>query len=215
MATSKKQLEANKRNALSSTGPRSPEGKDKSRRNAFKHGLTAETMIIKDEDAEELNSLAERIFDELGPGSQLESEIATRIATIMWRIRRVPQIEAGLLLITEAESQLEVSRMAESGFETLGLSILKLDEERHKFQSRSSDDGAIRAAVRVFDLPQARLAEAFRRGAKKPDTLGKLSRYEGALMRQLERSLELLHKLKMERTNSVKDITDKSETAGA
>ena len=35
------QLESNRRNARRSTGPRSPSGKLKSARNAFKHGLTA------------------------------------------------------------------------------------------------------------------------------------------------------------------------------
>jgi hypothetical protein len=40
-----RQLQANRRNALKSTGPRTEEGKHISRRNAFRHGLTAETVI--------------------------------------------------------------------------------------------------------------------------------------------------------------------------
>ncbi len=39
--TSLRQLEANRRNALRSTGPRTENGKQQSRRNAIKHGLTA------------------------------------------------------------------------------------------------------------------------------------------------------------------------------
>ena len=39
MMTSPKKAEANRRNALNSTGPRTPEGKAAVRLNALKHGL--------------------------------------------------------------------------------------------------------------------------------------------------------------------------------
>jgi hypothetical protein len=50
--TSLKQIEANRRNALKSTGPTTQEGKERSRRSALRHGLTAETVIAALEDAE-------------------------------------------------------------------------------------------------------------------------------------------------------------------
>src|SRR5262249_50109860 len=43
--TSLKQIEANRRNAMKSTGPRTEAGKEQSRRNALRHGLTAETVV--------------------------------------------------------------------------------------------------------------------------------------------------------------------------
>jgi hypothetical protein len=47
-----RQTEANRRNALKCTGPRTEAGKLQSRRNAVRHGLTAETVIGSLEDAE-------------------------------------------------------------------------------------------------------------------------------------------------------------------
>jgi hypothetical protein len=51
--TSFRQIEANRRNARKSTGPISEEGKRRSRCNAVRHGLTAETVIGALEDAED------------------------------------------------------------------------------------------------------------------------------------------------------------------
>jgi len=48
-----RQIEANRRNALNSTGPRTEARKQQSRRNAVRHGLTAETVIGTLEDAED------------------------------------------------------------------------------------------------------------------------------------------------------------------
>jgi hypothetical protein len=51
--SSLRQIEANRRNARLSTGPLTDEGKRRSRQNAVRHGLTAETVIDALEDAED------------------------------------------------------------------------------------------------------------------------------------------------------------------
>ena len=50
--TSERKIEANRRNAQRSTGPKTEEGKDKVRLNALKHGLCAETIVLPHEDAD-------------------------------------------------------------------------------------------------------------------------------------------------------------------
>jgi hypothetical protein len=54
MAVSEAKLAANRRNAQKSTGPRTPEGKDRSRLNALDHGCCAKTLILPGEEPEEL-----------------------------------------------------------------------------------------------------------------------------------------------------------------
>ena len=61
---SDKKLEANRRNSLKSTGPRSDEGKARSAMNALKHGLTAEQIVLPNEDPEAYDALRQKWLDD-------------------------------------------------------------------------------------------------------------------------------------------------------
>jgi hypothetical protein len=52
--TSEKKAEANRRNALKSTGPKTPEGKAAVSLNALKHGLLSQEILLPREDEEVL-----------------------------------------------------------------------------------------------------------------------------------------------------------------
>ena len=94
---SEKQQEANRTNAKRSTGPKTVAGKALSRMNAHKHGLTAETIVIGDEDPEAFDMLRAELEEEYNPRPGIESELVERLAVLMWRMRRIPIFEAALI----------------------------------------------------------------------------------------------------------------------
>ena len=97
--TTKKQIEANKRNALVSTGPVSPEGKALVSQNAVKHGIFARDLIITSgdgkEDQQEYNELLDGLIVSLHPTGQMECLLVEKIAADYWRLRRVLRFESG------------------------------------------------------------------------------------------------------------------------
>jgi hypothetical protein len=94
--SSYRQIEANRRNALKSTGPNSEAGKEASRRNAVRHGLTAETVIGALEDAEDYRAFEAAITADYDAQSAVERELVLRLASILWRLRRATIMETGL-----------------------------------------------------------------------------------------------------------------------
>ena len=99
---SQRQIEANRLNAQASTGPRTAEGKAQSSRNALTHGLTARTVLLAGEDPEEYRRLRESMIAELGPEGALEPELVAQTVSVLWRMRRIPVVEAALMAWLDA-----------------------------------------------------------------------------------------------------------------
>jgi hypothetical protein len=97
--TSLRQIAANRRNASKSTGPRTAEGKQRSRGNAVRQGLMAETVIGTLEDAEDYKAFEAAITADYDAQSAVERELVLRLAGLLWRLRRATTIEAGLFEI--------------------------------------------------------------------------------------------------------------------
>src|ERR1700684_82887 len=95
--TSWQQFQANRLNALKSTGPRTEEGKRISRRNALRHGLTAETVIDGLEDSEDYRGFEAAIIADYDAETAVERELVLRLASLLWRLRRATAIETTLL----------------------------------------------------------------------------------------------------------------------
>ena len=97
--SSLRQIEANRRNARLSTGPVTEEGKRQSRQNALRHGLTAETVIVALENAEDYAAFEMAITADFDAQSSVERELVLRLASLLWRLRRASAIETGLFRI--------------------------------------------------------------------------------------------------------------------
>jgi hypothetical protein len=182
MATDK-QLQANRQNAKRSTGPRSPEGKARSRLNSRKHGLTAKMLIIVGENVDDFDQLRAELMVEHDPQSVLETELVERLAGILWRLRRVPSFEAAIL---DTRHQQVWNQKDHALPEPEGEVEKELDEEEADWE-RSVDLG-----VALMD-------------GRYGDTLGKIERHETSLMNALTKTLQTLLLLHRDRANSKGD----------
>jgi hypothetical protein len=91
--TSFRQIEANRRNAGKSTGPVTAEGKQHSRCNAVRHGLTAETVIGALEDAEDYKAFEAAIIADYDAQSAVERELVLRVAVCFGGCVAPPQLK--------------------------------------------------------------------------------------------------------------------------
>ncbi len=92
--TSRAQIEANRRNAQASTGPRSEAGKSRSAMNALKHGITAEKATLPAEDRAAHQRLREDLFARLVPVGELETRLVDRLALLYARLDRAALADA-------------------------------------------------------------------------------------------------------------------------
>jgi hypothetical protein len=94
---SQEKLEANRRNAQSSTGPKTEAGKNHSRLNALKHGVLASVLIVSAgalEDPADFEELVRALTGDLEPVGKLEEMLVEKIAICWWRQRRALRYEA-------------------------------------------------------------------------------------------------------------------------
>jgi hypothetical protein len=96
MAT-QKQIEANRRNAQKSTGPKTEEGKAKSRFNALKHGMTAEVAVLPHEDKLSYEELRRTTIESYQPANGAELMLVDLIAINYWRLLRARRVETATM----------------------------------------------------------------------------------------------------------------------
>jgi hypothetical protein len=201
--TSAKKSEANRQNALKSTGPKTPEGKAANRLNAVKHGLLSEQVLLPGEDEEALRELSEHLRAELQPVGYLEDLLVERIIAAYWRLRRLGRVEAGIFaweLYGELaeRAQQEARTHEKSGLDQLledtSLPSTILDERKH--QEALSEAKEMEAKR---DAETATLGRTFIRDADKANAFSKLSRYETTIERSLYKALHELQRLQAAR----------------
>ena len=87
------QIEANRINSLSSTGPRTLEGKQNSRRNAISHGLSSiGDPVLPHEDQAEFDIVSRSYVIDLSPGTCHEYYLVREMVSARWRIARADRL---------------------------------------------------------------------------------------------------------------------------
>jgi len=71
------------------SGPRTPEGKQRSRHNALKYGIFAKNILLKDESQSEFDSLLNGLLNDFRPEGTLEELLVEKLAALAWRHRRL------------------------------------------------------------------------------------------------------------------------------
>ena len=202
--TSFRQIEANRRNAGKSTGPITEEGKRRSRCNAVRHGLTAETVIGALEDAEDYKAFEAAIIADYDAQSAVERELVLRLASLLWRLRRATIMETGLFEIQASHlngfrQARQVNTASRDAFYALfgRADPASFDQRSHGITNGTealTNPGS--KPVEPAIQPNADLARCFLRLANLPNfALDRLSRYEATLWRQAGRILFALDAL--------------------
>jgi hypothetical protein len=199
--TSLRQIEANRRNARLSTGPVTDEGKKRSRRNALRHGLTAETVIDALEDAKDYAAFEMAVKSDYDAQTAVERELVLRLASLLWRLRRATAIESGLFKV-QARDLLR-SRQPEhqsrlTVIDNLTRNVAASGDDNDDERSESPCGTDIEATPSpVFERADGldELTGAFVGLTSLPTyPLDRLNRYEAALWRQARQILLVLQR---------------------
>ncbi len=101
--------DVNRANAEHSTGPRTPEGKQRSAMNAVRHGLSAKTPVLPGEDPQAYQEFCRKMIEDIHPKGTLEEQLAQSLAGIQWRLNTCPALTQQLL---DTETDPRVQREA-------------------------------------------------------------------------------------------------------
>lgn len=96
MTTSKAQKLANRQNSLKSPGPTTATGKLVVSKNAIKHGIFSQHLLLKGEDPTSYENLLSGLEQSMSPEGALENVLVERVATTLWRQQRLIRAETAV-----------------------------------------------------------------------------------------------------------------------
>ena len=214
--TTQKQIEANRRNARKSTGPKTEAGKAASSVNAISHGLTAAgDVLLQDESADAFEELQRDMLADLAPQGALQGMLARRIVQLLWRLDRAARLEAELFLHGELAARRDKLRApgpnnaVRAAFERVYADkdgkcpealTKSLDEKDRVAEERRREILAVDMEI-VLGAPSAMVLVEREANAKAFD---RLMRYEAMLQRSLNRTLAEFRSLKREAAKEAK-----------
>jgi hypothetical protein len=129
---SEAQLIANRGNATHSTGPRTADGKSRTRLNGLRHGLTGQTVLLPEDDRAAYDKHCADLLTDLAPEGPLETQIAQSAADAYWRLNRIKAIEDNIFALgIEAHGGNSARGMAQTFLDNANqINLLSLYEGR-------------------------------------------------------------------------------------
>ena len=138
MPTTEAQIAANRINALSSTGPRTIEGKARTSQNALSSGLFSKRDLVRPGETAEYADMRDTLWAELHPATLLEKIQTAEIVTAAWRLRRCGLLEEALDSAVDPEK--EQKAIDRARIQAHGLQLRATAELRRLRQDRQSKD---------------------------------------------------------------------------
>jgi hypothetical protein len=189
--TSLRQIEANRCNTLKSTGPKTALGKQRSRCNAMRHGLTSETVIQFLEDPEDYKTFELSVTADFDARTAVERQLVLRLAGVLWRLRRAIAIESGLLQI---HSNIECGERQGGSTSVRPCTMTTIEAIAGLMPTLSSDSDHSAKSGQTYNAEIAARFLALNRADE--GAFERLNRYETALGRQVGQLLVTLEFLR-------------------
>src|ERR1700675_317595 len=101
----------NRSNAQKSTGPRTEAGKQRSKLNALRHGLTGQTVVLPTEDHSAYERHSQSFLNQYHPKDATETQLVQSLIDTSWRMNRAATVETNLfsLGIIEMEERIHAN----------------------------------------------------------------------------------------------------------
>jgi hypothetical protein len=183
MAT-EQQIAANRLNALLSSGPRTNAGKNVSRMNALRHGITGQLEATTPEEKEAKDKFFAGIISSLAPEGFIENQFAHSVADGHWRLNRASSIEDNIFTLARSAEAAKAERIrAISGFDAAPAGGSDRTDDTGETEDPEVDKALSAARVFIADPKRFQL----------------LTIYEGRIHRNMMKSLQQLTDLQAAR----------------
>jgi len=158
---SQAQVLANNENAQSSTGPKSESGKSISKLNAYRHGLTAQTVVFCPEEAEAFATFSAAMLLEIPAVGAFEQQLAEDMVNTHWRLNRVPALEANLIMLSQLEpAPCHLAELEDSPVKTALLESHALIAHERQLRNLQLQEQRLRRHLRLLNSQIAALQTA-------------------------------------------------------
>ena len=177
-AATRKQIEANRENALRSTGPLTPEGKAVAARNALKHGLTSKDVLLPGDNPVEFKVFVAGLRIYWSPVGEQEEMLVKHISNLGWRNLRIDRIESGVLSYAlsgqneiEAASKVVeiVCRYATTQDRRLSQAMRDLRQLQDRRRKQSNDPQVLREQLARHETESSAMEKLLDSGTRRPE----------------------------------------------